>query len=59
MQLLEKLIPGFEEKAYAADSLSSYCAPVSISILSDILTHLTLPSCNQEQMTLAAMTQDA
>jgi len=44
MQLLDKLIPGFKDKAYAFDKVQviSYCAPVSTSNLSEGLTRLTL-----------------
>ena len=31
MKLLNMLIPGFKEKANAAENLAAYCAPVSIS----------------------------
>jgi hypothetical protein len=31
LKLLNELIPGFEQKADAADNLSSYCSPVSLT----------------------------
>ncbi len=32
LRLLNKLIPGFEEKAMSAEDMSSFCAPVSLVI---------------------------
>jgi hypothetical protein len=31
LKLLNNLIPGFEEKANAAENMASYCAPVSMT----------------------------
>jgi hypothetical protein len=33
MKLLNTLIPGFEQKATAAENTASYCAPVSITTI--------------------------
>jgi hypothetical protein len=37
MKLLNTLVPGFEQKAAAADNTSHYCAPVSLNISQDFL----------------------
>jgi hypothetical protein len=56
MKLLNSLIPGFEQKATAAENTINYCAPVSVSTIPQDQSDITF-SCKPVPTMHVATTQ--